>query len=44
MIREIDRTIFLRIETKEGEEKEKAITLHNITIPLIIVTGHVGMR
>ena len=36
MVREIDRTMVLRIETKEGEEKEKAITLLHIKMPLII--------
>ena len=36
MIREIDRVMVLRIETKEGEEKQKAIALRNITMLLII--------
>jgi hypothetical protein len=37
MIREIDRVMVLRIETmKRGEGKRKAITLRNITIPLLI--------
>ena len=36
MIREIDRAMVLRIETKEGAGKEKAIALCNITMSLII--------
>jgi len=36
MVREIDRAMVLRIETKEGKEKEQAITLRNVTMPLII--------
>ena len=32
MIKEIDGAMVLRIETKEGTEKEKAIALRNITI------------
>jgi hypothetical protein len=36
MIKEIDRAMVLRIETKKGEEKHKAIELRKITIPLII--------
>ena len=36
MIKEIDRAMVLRIETKKGEEKRKAIELRKITIPLII--------
>jgi hypothetical protein len=36
MVREIDRAMVLRIETKEGKEKEQAIALRNITIPLVI--------
>ena len=36
MIREIDRVMVLRIEMKEGEEKQKAIALRNITMLLII--------
>ncbi len=35
-MREIDRAMVLRIETKEGKEKEQAITLRNVTMPLII--------
>ena len=31
MIREIDRAMVLRIESKKGEEKDKAIALCNIT-------------
>ena len=36
MIKEIGRAMVLRIETKKGEEKHKAIELRKITIPLII--------
>ena len=39
MIREIDRAMVSRIESKKGAEKEKAIALRNITnitMPLII--------
>jgi hypothetical protein len=36
MVREIDRAMVLRIETKEGKEKEQAIALRNVTMPLII--------
>ena len=34
MIREIDRAISLRIETKEGEEKGKDIVLRNDSLSL----------
>jgi len=36
MVREIDRAMVLRIETKEGKEKEQGIALRNVTMPLII--------
>jgi hypothetical protein len=36
MIRMIDKAMVLRIETKKGEEKEKAIQLRNIIMPLVI--------
>ena len=36
MIRMIDKAMVLRIQTKKGEEKEKAIQLRNIIIPLVI--------
>ncbi len=35
-IKEIDRAMVLRIETKKGEEKQKAMELRNISMPLII--------
>jgi len=31
-VREIDRAMVFRIETKEGKEKEQAITLRNVTM------------
>ena len=36
MVRMIDKAMVLRIETKKGEEKEKAIQLRNIIMPLVI--------
>jgi hypothetical protein len=36
MVRELDRAMVLRIEMKEGKEKEQAIALRNITMPPII--------
>ncbi len=36
MVREIDRAMVLRIETKEGKEKEQAIALCNVTMSLKI--------
>ena len=36
MVREIDRAMVLRIETKEGKDKEQAIALRKVTMPLVI--------
>ena len=36
MIREIDRSMVMRIETMKGTEKVNPISLCNVTIPLII--------
>jgi hypothetical protein len=36
MVRMIDKAMVLRIETKKGEEKDKAIQLRNIIMPLVI--------